>query len=149
MCFGGLPMTAKPYRYVSTYTSSIPQTKYHIRKDMIDNYHFWNIDDEGNIVDASPEPIGPNPSMIEDKRVYIPWSSEEQEKLLSRIMSVVSEEELEDYAEDYYEEPQFQECFKNSWSVRKIKGYRMVCGSMGYVIGNEPSYKVVSLDWGF
>lgn len=159
MCFGGLRLNMKPYRYVSQFTSPKPQTHYHIRKDLNSNYHFWNIDDEGNIVDASPEPMGPNPSRIEDKRVYIPWSSDEQQKVINRFLNEQAEMEhisieevkecLDEDANFFYEEPQFRSCLKNSWAVRKIKGYRMVCGSMGYVIGEEPSYKVVALDWGY
>ena len=49
----------------------------------------------------------------------------------------------------YYMCPEEKYCFLNSKAVMKYQGHKQVCGSMGYIIGEESEFFVVDLDYGF
>lgn len=151
-------LKTKPYRFVSTYTSRVPQKNYGTKMGEIGNYHFWNVDDEGNIVDITPSDLGHNPVRIVDKPVYFAWSEEDTQMIINRMMTEYDDieggeglgaEMLNEYSQYQYENPEFRGCFRNSWGCREVKGYKMVCGSMGYVIGEEKDFYVVDLDYGY
>ena len=154
MCFAGIA-PLKPYRYVSCYTSTVPQKEYRLRPDVDGNFHFWNVDSEGNIIDITPDgSIGANPSRIRDKPVYIPWSLKEQEKQTANMIAGLDGSGTEDdfthaSLREHYDDPGEKYCFLNSKAVMKYQGHKQVCGSMGYIIGEESEFFVVSLDYGY
>tara|TARA_R110000824_G_scaffold104121_1_gene247079 strand:- start:3545 stop:4003 length:459 start_codon:yes stop_codon:yes gene_type:complete len=152
MCFSGIP-ALKPYRYVSSYTSSVPQKQYRTLPSLEGNFHFWNVDNEGNIIDITPDGDGErNPARIRDDPIYIPWSLKEQKEQKDKLASIQS---LDDWKPmlaslNYcYKNPAEGNCFLNSLAVQLQEGPRQVCGSMGYVIGEEKDFFVVALDYGF
>ena len=124
MCFSGIP-ALKPYRYVSSYTSCLPQKQYRTLR---------------------------NPARIRDDPIYIPWSLKEQKEQKDKLASIQS---LDDWKPmlaslNYcYKNPAEGNCFLNSLAVQLQEGPRQVCGSMGYVIGEEKDFFVVALDYGF
>ena len=154
MCFSGIP-ALKPYRYVSSYTSSVPQKQYRTLPSLEGNFHFWNVDNEGNIIDITPDGEGErNPARIRDKPVYIPWSLKEQQKqtaiLIAGKNGLGTEDDIMNASLSYcYDNPEEGNCFLNSKAVMKYQGHKQVCGSMGYIIGEESEFFVVALDFGF
>ena len=116
------------------------------------SYHFWCVGPSGEIIDPTPQQE-PNPQRIVDKPVYIPWSPEKQEEVYQK--EVATSNIMEIHPDDARavllraaNNPQALHCFINCLALEAIKHYKIVCGSMGYIVARTETQEVVVLDFG-
>tara|TARA_R110000824_G_scaffold12640_1_gene55461 strand:- start:71 stop:604 length:534 start_codon:yes stop_codon:yes gene_type:complete len=143
----------KPYKYISIYTKGLQNKVHTIRNLKNGNYHFWCVNEKGDIVDITPPELPP----LNDKPIYIPWTKEEQEEQTKYCKEILFETE---FPEDELEETSHQindnamwemkKCFRNSFVYSICNpNYKLVCGSFGHIVEEELDFKVVSLDYGY
>ena len=158
MCFGGIALP-KPYRYTSLYTTAhtatplhpmgIPKMKVRCRPDVAGNFHWWCVDNNGKILDPTPQPL-PHPEAIDNNAIYIPWSDEEQNELFDRLtMAEWGGYPPPDQIDSCYNYPQPKHCFENAIAKSMKDDLKLVCGSMGYIVREAKDYKEINLDYGF
>ncbi len=168
MCFAG-KFPFKPRKYVSIACcpkKRLPLDDLRTQKDLDGNYHFWCVDREtGKIIDNTPPSDEPDPRRIKEDPVFIPWCEEWQKeqreycennlytKSTNYMGFPLSKEKVDDWMVKIVEEEEWRElkCFTNSYALWKSnpKRYHLVCGSLGWLLEDEPNYQIIGLDYGY
>ena len=136
-------------------------------KDLDGNYHFWCVDREtGEIIDNTPQSAPPDERRIKEDPLFIPWceewQTEQREYCENNLYTtstggfggcLLSKEEVDDWLIEIveYEEYRERKCFTNSYALWKSnpKRYRLVCGSLGWLLEDEPNRQIIGLDYGY
>ena len=155
MCFGGIKMRSPTV--LPIYKSVVRgfQRQFGTRPEDDGNYHYWCRDNDGNIIDPTPLPQGPHPERIVDEPIYLPWSQEKHIENTERVLKICPSLKLPSLQkqialEDYYQNPKPLRCFMNAMALNHKKGYEIVCGSFGWVIGHTPKgEQVIAVDFGY
>jgi hypothetical protein len=156
MCFGGMILPKiKTNKYISEYTKKYGlQDKVNTRKDIEGNYHFWCVDEKGEIIDKTPNEM---PDM-DGEKIYISWTEKEQQyqkDYCNRSLLKYYGDNGDDldgildyiYYNDRYD---YKKCYKNSLAIaRHNPNYKLVCGSVGFKVDETENHNIISLDYGY
>ena len=169
MCFAG-KFPYKSRRYVSIACcpkKRLPLDNLRTIKDLDGNYHFWCVDREtGEIIDNTPQSAPPDERRIKEDPLFIPWceewQTEQREYCENNLYTtstggfggcLLSKEEVDDWLIEIveYEEYRERKCFTNSYALWKSnpKRYRLVCGSLGWLLEDKPNHQIIGLDYGY
>lgn len=126
-------------------------TPHFVKDQPLHNFHYWLIDLENRgVIDPTPPEMPPVDGC---HPIYIPWSKEEQDKQKAFNMSLLPPD-VEEWADNRIKNKIFEQkrCFQNCMSicVHYPKKYLLVCGSMGWMIGeNDEGVTGINLDYGY
>lgn len=138
--------------------SGVQKTIHTEKNDKLHNFHYWLIEKKtGKLIDPTPPQIDGIPNATP---IYIPWSQEEQEEqkkfnLRIRLREVsMMNITLQDWIKNLVENKLFEKkrCFQNCFSIHNYykNKYELVCGSMGWIVGQDEDGVIgVDMDYGY